>query len=242
MDEDYLPHDVAEEGIGEMTVVQVDDFAGSFRTWRRMQVAINSRAVKEQKVVALIMNDDKVKAFKTAPIKKNADYDDTTNYVNVGQVSMPFVQSIEKGAFFECHNLQSIIAEKLVKVEEFAFCACTMLKEVSIPSVRVVEDSAFRDCASLETVKINSTTEAERYAFFGCSRLEQLAVGLGFACNVDYVDPDGIHDPTQGILRYLKFKHANFQVKEMKYTSSCFCSRGWERRKVERRESRAQTR
>jgi hypothetical protein len=91
------------------------------------------------------------------------------------------------------------------------------LLTVVIPNAKVLKDSCFRDCESLREVNISSKTTAERYAFFGCAMLENLALAHGFELNKDYVDPDGIPDPTQGILRYLKFKRSQVDVKEAKY-------------------------
>jgi hypothetical protein len=112
--------------------------------------------------------------------------------------------------------LQEVFAEKVKTVGEFAFCSCLSLRTVRVPNVKVLKDSCFRDCEDLSVVDVNPRTSAERYSFFGCATLENLAVTHGFLLDQDYIDPDGIADPTQGILRYLKFKRSQHDVREMK--------------------------
>jgi hypothetical protein len=112
--------------------------------------------------------------------------------------------------------LQEVFAEKVKTVGEFAFCSCLALRTVRVPNVKVLKDSCFRDCEDLSVVDVNPRTSAERYSFFGCATLENLAVTHGFLLDQDYIDPDGIADPTQGILRYLKFKRSQHDVREMK--------------------------
>jgi len=134
------------------------------------------------------------------------------------QQSQPLATRFDHFFSSQCLNLKTIQGNNITKISDWGVGCCTNLYSAWIPNVKYLGEGAFRDCPNLELVCVNRNTKAERYAFYGCSFLRTEANEYGFPTNVDYVDPDGIPDPTQGILRYLKCRRASYDVMEAKYT------------------------
>lgn len=87
------------------------------------------------------------------------------------------VETIRKGAFYECVNLEKIIlSEGLKTIAEDAFSQCTQLQEIIIPkSVTQIGMYVFYGCASLTAVSIPEgiTTIADSM-FAECKKLQKV--------------------------------------------------------------------
>ena len=97
--------------------------------------------------------------------------------INLTNIEIPSsVTSIEKYAFEECSNLNTVIftgESKLTSIGSYAFQNCSSLTSITIPSsVTSIGEEAFWGCSSLTSITIpNSVTSIGSYAFRGCSSL-----------------------------------------------------------------------
>ena len=87
--------------------------------------------------------------------------------------------SIEKNAFFNCQNLQTItFPSSLQKIGDNAFYGCRNLETITFPSsLQTIGDDAFSSCSKLKNVIINSPlTNIGDEAFLFCTQLETLII------------------------------------------------------------------
>ena len=89
------------------------------------------------------------------------------------------VTMIRARAFYQCHNITSvIIPESVTAIGGYAFCN-TGLTEIVIPdSVTLLGEYAFAQCSYLKSAIIGGGVEniSER-AFYGCDKLESVVIG-----------------------------------------------------------------
>lgn len=89
------------------------------------------------------------------------------------------VTSIEKGAFFGCPNLESVlIGTGITAISSESFSQCTKLKNVDFPdSLTSIETGAFSYCPALTSIYLPAgLIEIKDNAFWGCSNLEKAIV------------------------------------------------------------------
>ena len=85
------------------------------------------------------------------------------------------VTCISYNAFYELHNLKSIvIPESVTQILGYAFRNCTGLESVLLPdTLTVLESFVFEGCNSLKTVTIpKNITEIPAFLFYNCTSLE----------------------------------------------------------------------
>ena len=96
---------------------------------------------------------------------------------NLTQVSMPGVQTIGYGCFYDCTALRVVtLPQSLRIIEDKAFYHCSSLAGITIPeSVEALGSSAFCYCENLVYVKIKcKITVLPYWTFYGCDRLSEL--------------------------------------------------------------------
>jgi len=88
------------------------------------------------------------------------------------------VKTIEKGAFEDCRNLESIaIPEGVTAIEDSTFSGCYRLRSAKLPdTIRRIGDLAFFRCRSLKTNLPKSVEEIGKRAFEYCTSLESVAM------------------------------------------------------------------
>ena len=89
------------------------------------------------------------------------------------------VNSIRRGAFYNCRYLKSITIPNSVKeIGNSAFDNCSSLNSITIPNgVTSIEHNAFGNCSSLTSITIpNSVTLIENEAFRNCSSLTSITI------------------------------------------------------------------
>lgn len=100
-----------------------------------------------------------------------------------GDVVIPEgVTSIEKYAFYECNNLDSIvIPESVTSIGEYAFYGCRCLGSIVIPgSVKDIGNCAFWHCGHLTSVELRKGIRRIGYlAFSGCYSLKSIIIPDG---------------------------------------------------------------
>ena len=87
------------------------------------------------------------------------------------------VKTIEREAFFCCHNLRRVIMPGVKIVETIAFAGCKALTDVECGMLEIIGGNAFHLDESLRNINLSSTRIVERYAFSGCLALTDLKFG-----------------------------------------------------------------
>ena len=118
---------------------------------------------------------------------------DFPNVVEVGQnafntfrslrsISLPLVDSIPVGAFFECAHLTSVkLSPRLKRIESSAFSWCYELETIDIPStVTEIGSSAFWKCSSLKSINLPPNLEQVSDDLFAESGLESIVIPSGY--------------------------------------------------------------
>jgi hypothetical protein len=85
--------------------------------------------------------------------------------------------TINRYAFYECHNLKSVkISDGITMIDFWAFYHCQGLTSVSIPdSVIEIGGEAFYVCQRLNTVELGSgVSRVWKNAFQGCSKIKDV--------------------------------------------------------------------
>ena len=92
--------------------------------------------------------------------------------VALEKIDLPnYVETIDRGAFYECKELKSVTFGKYVYVAPFAFYGCESLKECT-PVGETVSEGVFSQCKSLEYLPIDErTSEIGEEAFAHCYSL-----------------------------------------------------------------------
>ena len=84
------------------------------------------------------------------------------------------VVAIKEYAFWNCHELKSIIIpDSVIRIGDYAFYYCGNLASISIPkAVTYIGDYAFYYCESLRVIKIpQNVNHIGKYAFYCCNNL-----------------------------------------------------------------------
>lgn len=102
------------------------------------------------------------------------------------------VVAIGNFAFYDCHNLISVVIPKsVISIGNFAFCGCVSLTSIMIPEgVTSIRSYAFSGCSSLTSITIpERVTSIEQRAFHGCNLTSltipknvSLIEGAAFSC------------------------------------------------------------
>lgn len=83
---------------------------------------------------------------------------------NVEEIILSKVQKIEKGAFFRCKRLHTIVAPNVTDIGESAFEECENLEYCSVsPKLKAIGEFAFNKCARV-VLRSEKTSFAEKYA------------------------------------------------------------------------------
>lgn len=84
---------------------------------------------------------------------------------------------IERKAFAECHNLESVVlSDKINSIPMNAFENCTALKTIDLSNITIIESEAFSGCSSLEDVKFDSIIKIGNSAFYN-TNIKNLSFG-----------------------------------------------------------------
>lgn len=86
---------------------------------------------------------------------------------------------IEKNAFYDCKDIESIILPSGVKtIEPYAFSGCSSLLNIEIPaSVSSIGACAFEGCLSLKMLTLDDNlTDIGEYAFACCKSLKSIVI------------------------------------------------------------------
>ena len=88
------------------------------------------------------------------------------------------IMEIARYAFAYTGITEITIPDSVIRIDEYAFCACKQLKSVVLPqNITSIEKSTFWECSSLETVKLPEGLKTiENGAFSGCSNLQAVTI------------------------------------------------------------------
>lgn len=107
-------------------------------------------------------------------------FEGTGNHVTIySTIDGHKVKAIGKDAFRDCKSLESILCFAAIeKIDDYAFSACSALKEISIPNeTKTIGNHAFANCTSIENVLLWGDPDIGEYAFAGCSALKSISIG-----------------------------------------------------------------
>lgn len=108
---------------------------------------------------------------------------------SVKKVVIADVQVIEKGAFYNCQNLEEVVfSDNVLKIEEEAFFKCKKLSRIIFPKNLVsIGKSAFAGCEGLEKIIVyDKLQEIGETAFESCESLEYLKLSGNLHLIGDY--------------------------------------------------------
>ena len=104
-------------------------------------------------------------------------YDIVDKYELTGDVTLPpSVIKIDKDAFYDSKDINSVTAAAVTEIGESAFINCENLTHISMPRLETIKDTAFQNCTNLKTVDTPSLYDWGRSVFSGCDALETLIV------------------------------------------------------------------
>ncbi len=117
--------------------------------------------------------------------KSNIDKDElilvgvnNTNTIESLNLTIDFVDKIERKAFENYKNINSIYIGRVTSIEESTFCGCSGLIKLNIGNgVKYIGDKAFCGCSSLTDLEIGESVEKiGKYSFSGCTSLKSIVI------------------------------------------------------------------
>ena len=99
-----------------------------------------------------------------------ATFDDATGVLTInGNGAMPNWKSSQEQSWSDVYyKIQSVVAEGVTSVGDYAFAGCYSLASVSLPNVTTIGNDAFYQCDSLTLVSLPNATTIENNAFANC--------------------------------------------------------------------------
>lgn len=101
-----------------------------------------------------------------------------TNTIESLNLSIDFVDKIERKAFENYKNINSIYIRRIESIEDSTFCGCSGLTKLNIgDGVKYIRDKAFCGCSSLTDLEIGESVEKiGKYSFSGCTSLKSIVI------------------------------------------------------------------
>ena len=88
------------------------------------------------------------------------------------------LKKIENDTFIRCRRLRRVTNMRGVKeIEVWAFSHCTVLSELDFDKLEIVEFAAFASCESLRSINLPSLRRVGAQAFYGCTALTDVVFG-----------------------------------------------------------------
>ncbi len=103
---------------------------------------------------------------------------------NLESVDFPSLKEIENGgdydsgAFYGCDNLTAINMPKVEKIGSFTFAYCAKLEEANLPELTYLSRAAFLRCTNLKSIYMPKLTYAGSSNFLECSSLVEVSLPL----------------------------------------------------------------
>lgn len=100
------------------------------------------------------------------------------NTIESLNLSIDFVSKIERKAFENYKNINSIYIRGIKSIEDSTFCGCSGLTKLNIGNgVKYIRDKAFCGCYSLTDLEIGESVEyIGKYSFSGCTSLKSIVI------------------------------------------------------------------
>ena len=107
-----------------------------------------------------------------------ATFDDATGVLTInGNGAMPNWKSSQEQSWSDVYyKIQSVVAEGVTSVGDYAFAGCYSLASVSLPNATTIGEYAFYGCSKLPSVSLPNATTIGVEAFRGCKLLESVSL------------------------------------------------------------------
>ena len=106
----------------------------------------------------------------------------TSATINFSDTKHPSDHIIDRSAFENCTNLQSVtMNDGVTEIERNAFAGCTSLKSITLSNnITYIGKGAFEGCSSLQSVTIPNKVEViDKNTFKGCTSLQSVTIPEG---------------------------------------------------------------
>ena len=114
------------------------------------------------------------------------------NCKNLETIVLPNVTSIESNVFHNCDNLKSIFLPKVGHIPAYTFYNCRNLKSIFLPNTTEIESGAFSGCVFLTKIDLPSVVKIDANAFDNCLNLSELI--LSSPNTIDITPDDSFRD------------------------------------------------
>lgn len=127
------------------------------------------------------------------------------NCIRLEEVFLPKIDTIGEQLFRDCCALKTVqIPESVIKIMNWAFCNCKLLRAIEIPKqVTYIGKGAFQDCSQLQTMDLPSNiTNMEDSVFAYCKSL----AAINFDAKVEKISKFMFRDCS--VLQVVDFSNA----------------------------------